>query len=53
MMAIRLVTIDLDGTLLDSGQRTSARSLGALGHLHLRIGPAVPAVRFLKEYDYV
>ena len=27
-MAIRLVTIDLDGTLLDSSQRTSARNLG-------------------------
>ena len=33
MTAIRLVTIDLDGTLLDSGQRTSARNLGALARL--------------------
>jgi hypothetical protein len=31
--AIRLVTIDLDGTLLDSGQRTSARNLAALARL--------------------
>ncbi len=33
MTAIRLVTIDLDGTLLDSRQRTSARNLGALARL--------------------
>lgn len=33
MTPIRLVTIDLDGTLLDSGQRTSARNLGALRRL--------------------
>lgn len=33
MMAIRLVAIDLDGTLLDSSQRTSARNLGAVARL--------------------
>ena len=33
MTAIRLVTIDLDGTLLDSRQQASARSLAALERL--------------------
>jgi len=33
MTAIRLVTIDLDGTLLDSRQRVSARNLAALERL--------------------
>lgn len=33
MKVIRLVAIDLDGTLLDSSRRTSARNLGALARL--------------------